>query len=110
MKAKLIYRNKIMVRDFRLICEMVIWQLPLKTKERPHGLKYRLHCGKDDGTCLVRYDNEHGKGDHRHYGDLEEDYNFSTVEKLMSDFLEDVSKIQQGKRYEEKIELTSNES
>lgn len=73
------YRNKIMVRDFRLRR----WNM---------------------------LSNEHGKGAHRHYGDLEEDYNFSTVEKLMSDFLEDVSKIQQGKRYEEKIELTSNES
>ena len=61
---------------------------------KPYGLKYRLHFGKSDGTCLVRYDNEERKGDHRHYGSLEEAYVFSTVEKLMSDFLEDVRKIQ----------------
>ncbi|MGH8524670.1 MAG: toxin-antitoxin system TumE family protein, partial [Gammaproteobacteria bacterium] len=30
-------------------------------------LKYRLYCGRG-GRCLVRYDNETGKGDHRHYG------------------------------------------
>lgn len=94
MKAKLIYKNKIIYKDSNAICEMIIWKLPLKTKERPHGLKYRLHFGKSDGICLVRYDNEHGKGDHRHYGSLEESYVFATVEKLMSDFLEDVRKIQ----------------
>ena len=41
---------------------MVLWQLPKPTKDRPHGLKYRLYYGLADGTCVVRYDNETGKG------------------------------------------------
>lgn len=91
MSAKLIYKDKIIISD-EIICEMIIWQLPVNTKERPHGLKYRLHCGYRNGKCLVRYDNEHGKGDHRHYADVEEIYKFESVEKLLSDFIEDVKK------------------
>jgi uncharacterized protein YwbE len=50
-----------------LIVERVVWQLPGPTPEFPHGLKYRLYCGHS-GRCLVRYDNERGKGDHKHIG------------------------------------------
>ncbi len=46
---------------------MVLWQLPRATKDRPHGIKYRLYLGRA-GQALVRYDNETGKGDHRHVG------------------------------------------
>ena len=46
-----------------LIVEAVIWQLADPTADRPHGLKYRLYCGRG-GECIVRYDNETGKGDH----------------------------------------------
>jgi len=41
---------------------------------------------------VVRYDNEHGKGDHRHRGDVEEPYTFTTVEQMVADFLADVRK------------------
>ena len=41
---------------------------------------------------MVSYDNERGKGDHRHRGDLEEPYTFTTVEQLVADFLADVRK------------------
>ena len=41
---------------------MVIWELPAATVERPHALKYRLYCG-EAGRCIVRYDNEAGKGE-----------------------------------------------
>jgi len=34
----------------------------------------------------VRYDNETGKGDHRHYGRYEEPYPFESLEKLIEDF------------------------
>ncbi len=50
---------------------MVLWALPSASAERAHGMKYRLFCGRP-GECLVRYDNEPGKGDHRHYGNREE--------------------------------------
>ena len=55
---------------------MVLWKSPRPTPERPHGLKYRLYYGSADGGALVRYDNERGKGDHRHILDIEEPYEF----------------------------------
>lgn len=68
--------------------EMVLWQLPETSPDRPHGLKYRLYLGRG-GRTLVRYDNETGKGDHRHVGndESEEVYAFAGVERLLEDFL-----------------------
>lgn len=37
------------------------------------------------GECVLRYDNERGKGDHRHFRDQESTYAFVSVEKLMDD-------------------------
>ncbi len=78
--------------DFRatqgeLLVQMVLWRLPRPTKDRPHGLKYRLYLGRS-GQVLVRYDNEAGKGDHRHVGADESQfaYEFSSLEKLLEDF------------------------
>jgi len=42
-----------------VIVEMVIWQLPESSVERPHRLKYRFFCGTAD-ICFARYDNETG--------------------------------------------------
>ena len=71
------------------IREMTLWKLPKAVEERPHGLKYSLFYGRD-GLCIVRYDNERGKGDHRHYGEREEPYKFESVEKLIHDFDVDI--------------------
>jgi hypothetical protein len=71
-----------------VIIEMVIWQLPENTVERPHSLKYRFFCGTAE-TCYVRYDNEAGKGDHRHYGSQEENYPFQSIERLVEEFRSD---------------------
>ena len=83
MNARKLFYHKETRDD--IILEMVIWQLPEKTTDRPHGLKYRFFCGTAE-TCLVRYDNEAGKGDHRHYGDHEERYCFQSIERLVEDF------------------------
>ncbi len=61
MKAKLIFHEKVIFSGGAIL-EMVLWELPEKTKDQPHGLKYRLHYGLL-GKTLVRYDNEQGKGD-----------------------------------------------
>ena len=47
-----------------------------------HDFKYRL-AYVVDGVCVVRYDNEAGKGDHRHFGERESNYTFQTPEKLL---------------------------
>jgi hypothetical protein len=30
-----------------LVLQMVLWQLPRATRDRPHGLKYRLYLGHE---------------------------------------------------------------
>lgn len=47
-------------------------------------------CRRIESERLIGYDNEPGKGDHRHYGEREETYSFSTPEQLLTDFLADV--------------------
>ncbi len=63
VKAVLIHRSKISYPD-GAIREMVVWQLPQSGKDHLHGVKYRFYYGLADGTCLLKYDNERGKGDH----------------------------------------------
>jgi hypothetical protein len=88
--AALIYHDKASLPDGGVV-ELKIWRLPETTDERPHGLKYSLHYGRH-GERIVGYDNERGKGDHRHYRGSEEGYRFTSVEQLMADFLADVEK------------------
>lgn len=88
-KAELIYTDKTTLPDGAVV-ELVIWRLPQVSAERPHGLKYSLFYGRD-GRRLVGYDNERGKGDHRHYGDSEEPYAFVDIDRLVADFLADVA-------------------
>lgn len=91
MKATLIYRNKVVTED--RITEFVVWALPHKTPDRPHGIKYRLYHGDKTGRCIARYDNESGKGDHKHLGDKEIFYKFVNVEQLIKDFIFDIIRL-----------------
>lgn len=68
------------------IIEVVVWHLSEPLPGSNHPYKYRLFYGNADGSCIVRYDNERGKGDHRHVADKEEPYTFSTLLKLIEDF------------------------
>jgi len=86
--ATLIEDRKI-VRDDGAIIQVRVWRLPKPTSERPHGLKYSLFYGRR-GERIVGYDNEAGKGDHRHYREHEEPYFFVSLEKLIADFEADV--------------------
>jgi len=90
MKAKRIFHDKAVLPDGAIV-EMTIWQLPKPSSERRHGLKYSLFYGRD-GVRIVGYDNERGKGDHKHLGAMETPYKFVSVEKLVADFLADVKR------------------
>lgn len=86
--AALLLHEKVVLPDESII-EIVLWRLPRATPDRPHGLKYRLYYGRH-GVCLVRYDNETGKGDHRHVRGRETRYEFKSVGQLRKDFENDV--------------------
>ena len=76
--------------------EVTIYAVSAPVLGRKHRLKYSLFYGKD-GKRLIGYDNEKPKGDHRHCGNREMPYRFSTVERLISDFLADVASIGEGR-------------
>lgn len=69
--------------------EIVIWQVPEPVPPSEHPYKYRL-VYVVEGKRVVGYDNERGKGDHKHLGDREESYLFVNPQQLMADFMADV--------------------
>jgi hypothetical protein len=88
MKASLLARTK-EVRDDGSIVEVVIWELPEPLPRCVHSFKYRLFYGTGSEE-RVRYDNERGKGDHRHVSGGEESYVFSSIDRLLDDFERDI--------------------
>lgn len=69
--------------------EIVIWRVPQPVPPSEHPYKYRL-VYVVDGKRVVGYDNERGKGDHKHLGLREEPYRFVSPGQLMDDFMRDV--------------------
>ena len=90
MKAERLFYDKAVYPD-GFIVEMVIWRVAIPVQPSTHGLKYRLFYGRE-GERVVGYDNELGKGDHRHVRGREYRYRFVTVEKLVTDFLAEVER------------------
>lgn len=90
MQATLVIRRRVVFgnRDF---VEMVVWRVPLPVPPTIHGFKYRL-AYIVDGRRVIGFDNERGKGDHRHEDSLEEPYRFTGVEALLADFLTAVAR------------------
>ena len=89
-RAITLYENKMIFSD-GAIMEARIVIVPEAVQGSAHHLKYSLFYGRP-GQRLVAYDNERPKGDHKHIGDREERYRFTTIEQLVSDFLDDVER------------------
>ena len=87
-KARLLLHDRFEFNDGKLI-EVVVWRVPVAVPPTDHGFKYSLFYGGEQGRD-VGYDNERGKGDHRHLQGVESPYVFSTVEQLIEDFWADV--------------------
>jgi hypothetical protein len=88
MKAELLLKRRVSLAD-TVFVELVLWQLPRLQPGSQHSYKYRLAL-VSDGICVLRDDNEAGKGDHLHIGERELPYLFSNVDKLLKDFQHDV--------------------
>jgi hypothetical protein len=80
------------VLDDRSFVEMMIWRLPRTLPGSAHQFKYRL-AYVVGGVCVLRFDNEAGKGDHRHVGETETAYSFSTLDRLIDDFWQQVEEM-----------------
>jgi hypothetical protein len=57
------------------------------TREFKYSLAYIVA-----GKCALCYDNEPGKGDHKHIDTLEVAYHFTTPAQLLADFWSDVDR------------------
>lgn len=90
MKAEALIDERHVI-DENAFVEIVVRRVPQPLQGSQHRLKYRLPLVVS-GECILRYDNETGKGDHRHAGGAETSYAFTTAEKLMSDFWTDVDR------------------
>ena len=82
------------VLDARTFVEIVVWQLPRPVRGSVHPFKYRLALVVDE-ICVLRYDNEAGKGDHRHIRNKERRYSFADTDTLLADFWRDVEELRQ---------------
>ena len=71
------------------VVEMVVWKVPLPVPPCGHAFKYRLAFVRE-GQRVVGYDNERGKGGHKHIDGREFQYRFIDIDTLMRDFLRDV--------------------
>ena len=69
--------------------ELVVWRVPVAVRGSTHRFRYRLVLVVE-GECVLRYDNEAGKGDHRHIRNVERRYRFTTSGRLLADFWADV--------------------
>lgn len=90
MKAVLLMRERHILGPSAFV-ELVVWRLRAPLPGSRHVFKYRLAL-VIEGHCVLRYDNESGKGDHRHEGEEKRPYAFSTPERLLDDFWSDVAK------------------
>lgn len=87
MKATKIIHTKEQYADGFI--EVVIWQVPEPVPPSEHAFKYRL-VYIVEGQRVVGYDNERGKGDHKHLHEQELPYTFISPEQLMTDFIQDI--------------------
>ena len=90
MKAVDLVRTRVTFSQ-AAFAELVLWQVPKPVAGSTHEFKYRL-AYVVDGVGVVRYDNEVGKGDHRHFDGKESAYTFKTPDKLIADFQRDIAR------------------
>ena len=88
MKATLVHRARQHLHDGAFV-EIVIWRVPSPLQGSMHSFKY-LMALVVDGACVMRFDNEAGKGDHKHVDGRETAYVFRGVDALFADFAAEV--------------------
>jgi hypothetical protein len=84
VKAALLLRERHQIGS-RSFADLRIWRVPQSVRASRHEYKYSL-AYVVEGECVLRFDNEAGKGDHFHLADEDRPYEFTTAEKLLADF------------------------
>jgi hypothetical protein len=84
----LLHERVVLAQD--VFAEIRIWRVPRPVAGSSHDLKYSLALVAAR-ECVLRYDNEAGKGDHRHTADgREAAYAFRGGDALVADFWTEV--------------------
>jgi hypothetical protein len=91
MNARLIEKSRTVIDDATFF-EVAFWHLPSPVPGSSHSFKYRLALVVN-GKCVLRYDNERGKGDHRHILECEEPIAFTSLAALLAAFTADMERI-----------------
>ena len=90
MKAEPLLQERLVIAEDAFV-ELVVWRVPSPLAGSAHSFKYRLALIVND-VCVLRYDNEAGKGDHKHFAREQVPYTFTTPAQLLSDFWNDVNR------------------
>jgi hypothetical protein len=90
MKAEPLLHQRLVISEDAFV-ELVVWQVPSPVHGSSHSFKYRLALVVNGG-CVLRYDNEAGKGDHKHLDGKQSPYAFTTPSQLLADFWNDVDR------------------
>lgn len=90
MEAERLLDERHQVADEAFV-ELRVWRVPEPVRGSGHAYKYAL-AYVVRGACVLRYDNEAGKGDHRHVGAVETAYRFTTPARLLADFWTEVDR------------------
>ena len=90
MEPRLLLNERRVIAEDAFV-EMVVWRLSSPLAGSPHRFKYRLALVVK-GNCVLRFDNEAGKGDHKHIGQKEIPYVFTTPQALLDDFWNEVGR------------------
>lgn len=90
MRAVALMQRRVVLAPDEFV-EVNIWRVPRPVPPSKHTFKYRL-AYVVAGLCVLRYDNERGKGDHRHLGTVNTPYVFSSPKQLMADFNTDIAR------------------
>ena len=92
MKAQLLLKQRLVLSETSF-AEIVIWQLPAPLEGSVHDFKYRLAYVVNN-ACVIRYDNEAGKGNHVHINAQEVEYHFVSTEQLIDDFFAQIKQLE----------------
>lgn len=90
MDAELLMRRRTTIAD-GVFAELVVWRVPTPLPGSSHSYKYRLALVADR-ICVLRFDNEAGKGDHIHRLSRQFDYHFVDLDTLLGDFYQETER------------------
>lgn len=88
MKAQLLLDERHILNATAFVA-LKVWKVPTPVRGSVHDLKYSFVL-VENGQCVVRYDNEAGKGDHKHLPTGEISTTFMSAAQLLREFWADV--------------------